>query len=119
MTTTDLAARARHGLSPLWNSILSGLILAGIVAVVTLLWIGERATADARAAAAAADSARAVQIAALQTQVAEVQKALSGVPELGQRVMRLETNQSELMRRQAADEAWREHFTERGGRLPR
>lgn len=91
------------------RSILQGLILAGIVGLVTMvLQQGEKASR--------ADAERAVQIATLQAQVTNVQRSLADMPDLSARVMRLETNQAELMRRQAVDEARWERLGEHAGR---
>lgn len=94
MTTTtdkDRGAMAR--------TVLQGLILAGIIGVVTMLWRQNEAT-----------GAQNVALAQLQVQVSALQSSLSGLPDLNNRVMRLETNQTELMRRQGNDEAWRDRM---------
>lgn len=109
MSGADVGDALRSNFGAVVRTVLSGLILAGICGVVALVWHNGKESQQA-------DTDRAVQIAKLQTQITEVQRGLSGVTEMGQRVMRLETNQAELMRRQAADEAWREHFNDNGPR---
>lgn len=69
------------------RTILQGLILAGI------LWLASSINAQNTA------------ITRLQVQVEAVQASLSGIPDLNVRVTKLEAVQSDLMRRQAADES--------------
>lgn len=75
------------------RTIMQGLILAGIIGVVGMLWRQNEATATQN-----------VTLAQLQVQVSVLQQSLAGLPDLSQRVMRLETSQADLMRRQAADD---------------
>ena len=80
------------------RTIIQGLILAGVVGLVGMVIEQGRQQAIS-------DSVSRIQIATLQSQVADVQKALAGIPDLSQRVTRLETNQTELMRRQTREMA--------------
>lgn len=114
MTQAD--ATAHRGIADSARSIITGLILTGVLSLVGLVWQQGRESAQAREDSARADAARAVQIATLQAQVAEVQRALAGVPEMSQRVARLEAAQGDLLRRQAESDAWRERFDARHGR---
>lgn len=75
------------------RSVLQGLILAGILGVVGMLWKQNEATA-----------AQNVALGELRVQVSMLQSSLVGLPDLSSRVTKLETNQTELLRRQNADE---------------
>ena len=81
------------------RTILQGLILAGIIGVSRMLWLQNEAMANQN-----------VTLAQLQVQVGVLQSSLAGLPDLSQRVMRLETNQAELLRRQNVMEAWRDRM---------
>jgi hypothetical protein len=82
------------------RTILQGLILAGIIGLVGMVIQNGRDSSQA-------DRDRSVQIATLQSQVASLQTLLAGLPEMNQRVTRLEANQAELIRRQGGDdERW-------------
>src|SRR6185312_7571965 len=81
------------------RTVMQGLILAGIVGVVRMLWLQNEATATQN-----------VTLAQLQVQVSMLQQSLSGMPELTQRSTRIETNQIELARRMNIIEAWRDHI---------
>lgn len=85
------------------RTIIQGLILAGVVGLVGMVIEQGRQQAIS-------DSVNRIQIATLQSQVAEVQKALAGIPDLSQRTTRLETNQAELMRRMNVIDAWRDRL---------
>lgn len=74
------------------RTIIQGLILAGIVGLVGMVIQQGRESAEA-------DRDRSVQIATLQAQVATLQNMLVGLPDMSQRITRLETNQAELIRR--------------------
>lgn len=91
MHDKDWGARVR--------TIMDGLILAGVIGVVTMLWHQNETTA-----------AQNVKLAELQVQVGTLQTSLVGLPDLSQRIMRLETNQTELLRRQNGDDARWEHL---------
>lgn len=89
------------------RTVLQGLILAGIVGLVTMVIHQGRESAQA-------DTDRRVQIATLQAQVASLQTMLAGLPDLSQRMTRLEVNQTELMRRQSIDDLrWEKLDTKR------
>lgn len=81
-----------------WGSsvrmILQGLILAGV------LWVGSSINSQN------------VSIAKLQVQVDAVQTMLAGIPDLNNRVSKLESNQADLLRRQNNVEAWRDRLQE-------
>ncbi len=85
------------------RTVIQGLVLAGILSLVGLVIKQGRDQSEA-------DSARRVQIATLQTQVANLQISLAGVADMKQRITMLETNQKELLRRQSGDEAWRDKW---------
>lgn len=98
------------------RTLLTSLILAGIIGLVGMVFMLGDKQAKADADRAQADKDRAVQIATLQTQVTEVQRALASLIDLSARMTRVETTQGELLRRQLADEQWREHLSDRDGR---
>jgi len=78
------------------RTIMQGLMLAGIIGVVGMLWKQNEAT-----------NAQNVALAELRVQVGTLQTSLIGLPDLSQRVTKLEANQTELLRRQAVDESRR------------
>ncbi len=80
------------------RTIIQGLILAGVVGLVTMVIQQGKDSAQA-------DRDRSIQIATLQSQVLSLQNLLSGLPDLTQRVTRLEAVQSDLLRRQSGDDA--------------
>ena len=92
------------------RTILQGLILAGIVGLVGMVIQQGKDQA-------AADAAKSVQIATLQTQIATLQNSLAGLPDLSNRVMRLETNQAELMQRQNIIDAWRDRMQDNNSKV--
>lgn len=92
------------------QTIMAGLILAGVAGVFGLSWQTNREQAQATAD-------QNVALARLQVQVSQLQASLVGVPDLVQRVTKLETNQLELLRRQNGDEQrWEQLQTEPRGR---
>lgn len=90
-TDKDRGAMAR--------TILQGLILAGIIGVVTMLWRQNEAT-----------SAQNVALGELRVQVSMLQASLVGLPDLGTRTTKLETNQIEVMRRLNNLDVWRDRM---------
>lgn len=75
------------------RTIIDALILAGVIAIVSMAW-QQNAT-----------------MAALQNQVTVLQASLVGLPGLTDRITKLETNQNELMRRQNIDDNhWEQVF---------
>lgn len=81
------------------RTILQGLILAGIVGVVRMLWLQNEATGQQN-----------VRLAQLQVQVSALQSSLAGLPDVTQRTTRLEANQVELIRRINLLDAWRDRM---------
>ena len=81
------------------RTILQGLILAGILGVVRMLWLQNEAT-----------GVQNVALGQLQVQVSALQSSLSGLPGLNDRTTRLETNQAEVMRRLNNVDAWRDRM---------
>lgn len=86
-----------HDLGVRVRTIIQGLILAGIVGLVTMVIQQGHESSQA-------DRDRSVQIATLQSQVAALQNTLIGLPDLSSRVTRLEAIQADLLRRQANDD---------------
>jgi len=81
--------------------IIEGLILAGILGLVGM--VIQQGKDSARA-----DRDRSVQIATLQSQVANLQSLLLGLPDLATRMTRAEMSISDLQRRQDLDDKLRE-----------
>jgi len=81
------------------RTILQGLILAGIIGVVGMLWKQNEATSEQN-----------VALGRLQVQVSMLQASLIGLPDLTQRTTRLEANQVDLMRRVNNVDAWRDRL---------
>jgi hypothetical protein len=83
------------------SRIIEGLILAGILGLVGM--VIQQGKDSARA-----DNERSAQIATLQSQVANLQAMLLGLPDLTTRMTRAEMNITDLQRRQDLDDKWRE-----------
>jgi hypothetical protein len=91
--TTNKLTRSDNDLGSSVRTILQGLILAGIIGVVTMMWRQNDVTA-----------AQNVSLGELRVQVSMLQVSLAVIPDLSSRVTKLETRQADLLRRQGEDD---------------
>jgi hypothetical protein len=75
------------------RTIMQGLILTGIIGIVTMMWHQNEVTATQN-----------VSLGELRVQVNMLQISLAGPPDLSSRVTKLETRQNDLLRRQGEDD---------------
>ena len=95
---------SEHG-GAILRTVLSGLILAGIVGVIGAQWSGRSQMAGVQAEGRQQASDSRVQFATIIAQIANMQLNIADVPQLREKVTQLETNQLELIRRVNAEEA--------------